>query len=158
MIHIPSTSNTKRLHILRGKKLSRRFYIVRKLEAQRITPVHPSTSIDQRGSLMPPEVVASFGGNNIINATPLDNHLSVNNNEIVISTINVHMLVTNINGFFLGSYPLDQFFSSVGIADRYFDPRVIYDPEQDRFIMALMDGSECPESQLLLAFSQSNDP
>lgn len=141
-----------------GEEAEQAFLHSRKLEAQRLTPLQPSTTSNERGSLMPPEVVASFGGNNIISSTPLDNHLSVNNNEIIISTINVHMLVTNINGFFLGSYPLDQFFASVGIADRYFDPRVIYDPEQDRFIMVLMDGSECPESQLLLAFSQSNDP
>ena len=42
----------------------------RKLEAQRITPVHSSNSFHQRGILMPPEIVASFGGNNIINSTP----------------------------------------------------------------------------------------
>jgi len=141
-----------------GEDAEQAFLHTRKLEAQLITPLHSSPVISNRGSLMPPEVVASFGANNIINATPLDNHLSVNNNEIIISTINTHMLVTNITGFFLGSYPLDQFFQSVGIADRYFDPRVIYDPEQDRFILVMMDGSECAESQLLLAFSQTNDP
>ena len=141
-----------------GEEAEHAFLHTRKLEAQRNTPLRPSTTIMNRGSLMPPEIVASFGGNNLINSTPLDNHLAVNSNEIVVSTINTHMLVTNISGFFLGSYPLDVFFQSVGIADRYFDPRVIYDPEQDRFIMALMDGDACSISQVLLAFSQTNDP
>jgi len=141
-----------------GEDADQAFLHTRKLEAQRHTPVHPSTAVSTRSLLMPPEVVASFGGNNIINATPLDNHLAVNADEIITSTINTHLLVTNLSGFFLGSYPLDLFFQSVGISDRYFDPRMIYDPQQDRFIMALMDGSACAESQILLAFSQTNNP
>ena len=141
-----------------GNEAEEAFLHTRKLEAQRLTPVQPSTQVTRRGVLMPPEIVASFGGNNIITGTPLDNHLAVNSDEKIVSTINTHMLVTNITGFFLGSYPLDAFFQSVGIADRYFDPRVIYDPQQDRFILVQMDGSKCSESQILLAFSQTNDP
>ncbi|HJW28845.1 MAG TPA: hypothetical protein VJ508_06285, partial [Saprospiraceae bacterium] len=130
----------------------------RKKEAERFTPLHTSNVPATRGTLMPPEILASFAGNNIITATPLDNHLAVSNTEQVISTINTHMLVTNINGFFVGSYKLDVFFNTVGDSPFYFDPRVIYDPQQDRFIMVLFDGPDCAHSLILIGFSQTNNP
>lgn len=130
-----------------------------KLEAQIKTPLHSNPmQLNNRGGIPAPDILNSFLGNNIITGTPLDNHLAVNANDQIVSTINTHMLVTNNAGFFSGSYKLDEFFQSLGGVDRYFDPRIIYDPEQDRFILVLFQGSECNESNILLAFSQTNNP
>ncbi len=141
-----------------GKAAMRAFLRQRKLEAQRATPVNHSAIIGQRGSIPAPDILASFSGNNIITGTPLDNHLAVGQAEEVVSTINTHMLVTNTVGFWMGSYKLENFFSAVGDSPFFFDPRIIYDPEQDRFIMVLINGSECDESQIVLAFSKTNNP
>ncbi len=141
-----------------GKDAMRAFLRQRKLDAQKVTPVIPLTIIDQRGSIPAPDILASFSGNNIITGTPLDNHLAVNQSEEVVSTINTHMLVTNTVGFWMGSYKLDNFFDAVGISTRFFDPRIIYDPEQDRFILVLINGSDCTDSQIVLAFSKTNNP
>ncbi len=142
-----------------GKQALKAFLRQRKLEAQRITPVNPNAPVKARSSVSPPEILASFSGNSIITGTPLDNHLAVGPEEEVISTINTHMLVTNNTGFWLGSYKLDEFFEPVGGAiNRFFDPRVIYDTEQDRFIMVIMNGTECSNSEIAFAFSETNDP
>jgi hypothetical protein len=141
-----------------GKAAMRAFLRQRKLEAQKATPVQPSTALNPRGTIPPPEILASFSGNNLITGTPLDNHLAVNANEEIVSTINTHMLVTNTVGFWMGSYQLENFFSAAGGVNIYFDPRIIYDPEQDRFIMALINGNECDNSQIVLAFSKTNNP
>jgi len=142
-----------------GKDKMRAYLRARKLEAQRQTPLKPGVTYQNRSIIPPPEILASFSGNSIITGTPLDNHLAVGPAEHVISTINTHMLVTNNVGFWLGSYKLDEFFASTGgIINRFFDPRVIYDPQQDRFIMVIMNGSECADSEIALAFSQTNDP
>ena len=142
-----------------GEEAMKAFLRARKLEAQRQTPVRPDVTYQSRGVIPPPEILASFSGNNIITSTPLDNHLAVGPLENVVSTINVHMLVTNNVGFWLGSYKLDEFFASTGgLINRFFDPRIIYDPEQDRFIMVIMNGSECADSEIALAFSQTNNP
>jgi hypothetical protein len=142
-----------------GKDAMKAFLRQRKLEAQRITPLNPEATIQHRSSVEPPEILTSFSGNSIITGTPLDNHLAVGPKEEVISTINTHMLVTNNTGFWLGSYKLDEFFSSVGgSTNRFFDPRVIYDTEQDRFIMVIMNGTECNNSSIAFAFSQTNNP
>ncbi|MGB4850020.1 MAG: T9SS type A sorting domain-containing protein [Saprospiraceae bacterium] len=130
-----------------------------KLDAQQKTPATSNpTNLQNRGSIPPPDILASFSGNNIITGTPLDNHIAVNATEQIVSTINTHMLVTNIVGFFLGSYKLDDFFKSLGGVNRYFDPRVIYDSEQDRFILVEFQGSACVESRILIAFSKTNNP
>lgn len=141
-----------------GKAHLRAYLRQQKLKAQRATPVNPTAVIENRGSIPAPEIIASFSGNNVITGTPLDNHLAVNESEQVVSTINTHMLVTNSVGFWQGSYKLEPFYAAVGTTDRFFDPRVIYDPEQDRFIMVLINGSVCDDSQIVLAFSESNDP
>ena len=141
-----------------GKAIMREHLRQRKLEAQRLTPLRTDVTYQNRSSIPPPQILAGFTGNNIISSTPLDNHLSVNTNEQIVSTINVHMLVINNAGVWLGSYQLDDFFASVGTSDRFFDPRTIYDPQQDRFIMVLMNDSECNNSQIVLAFSQTNNP
>lgn len=141
-----------------GKANMRNYLRERKLEAQRLFPLRTDVTYQNRSSIPPPQILASFSGNSIITSTPLDNHLSVNANEHIVSTINVHMLVTNNVGFWLGSYNLDDFFASVGSTTYFFDPRTIYDPQQDRFIMVLMNNSECNNSQIVLAFSKTNNP
>ncbi len=141
-----------------GKAIMREHLRERKLEAQRLTPLRTDVQVQNRSSIPPPQILAGFSGNNIISSTPLDNHLSVNTTEQIVSTINVHMLVVNNVGVWQGSYQLDDFFESVGTSPFFFDPRTIYDPEQDRFIMVLMNDSECNNSQIVLAFSQTNNP
>src|SRR5687768_2342534 len=141
-----------------GKAAMRAYLRQRKLDAQKATPLNPNAIIAQRGSVPPPEILASFSGNNQITGTPLDNHLAVNENEEIVSTINTHMLVTNTVGFWMGSYQLENFFSAVGSNNIFFDPRLIYDPVEDRFIMALINGNECDDSQIVLAFSKTNNP
>lgn len=141
-----------------GKAAMRAFLRQRKLDAQKASPVNPNAIIAQRGSVPPPEILASFTGNNLITGTPLDNHLAVNQSEEIVSTINTHMLVTNTVGFWMGSYQLENFFSAVGSNNIFFDPRIIYDPAADRFIMALINGSECDDSQIVVAFSKTNNP
>ncbi len=142
-----------------GKDAMKAFLRQRKLEAQRHTPLQTGVLMDHRSSVSPPDILASFSGNSIITGTPLDNHLAVGPQEHVVSTINTHMLVTNNTGFWLGSYKLGEFFAAVGgTTNRFFDPRVIYDTEQDRFIMVIMNGSECSNSEIAFAFSQTNDP
>jgi hypothetical protein len=142
-----------------GENSMRAFLHQRKLEAQTRTPLNPNAPIIQnRGGIPVPEILASFTGNNIITGTPLDNHVAVNSSEQIVSTINTHMLVTNNVGFFVGSFKLDAFFQTLGGVNRYFDPRVIYDPEQDRFILVLFQGDICNDSRILIGFSQTNNP
>ncbi|MEO5906907.1 MAG: T9SS type A sorting domain-containing protein [Saprospiraceae bacterium] len=141
-----------------GKDAMRAYLRKQKLAAQLATPVKDGMVVQQRGAIPPPELLASFTGNNVITGTPLDNHLAVNEAEQIVSTINTHMLVVNNVGFWEGSYNLAEFYETVGTTNRFFDPRIIYDPQADRFIMVLINGFVCDDSQIVLAFSETNNP
>ncbi len=142
-----------------GDKAMRAYLHHLKLEAEAKTPANSNPGhFQNRGSIPKPDILASFQGNNIITGTPLDNHVAVNSTEQIVSTINTHMLVTNIVGFFSGSYKLDDFFKPLGGVNAYFDPRIIYDPEQDRFILVEFQGTNCTDSHILIAFSKTNNP
>jgi hypothetical protein len=141
-----------------GKAKLKAYLRAQKLEAQKRTPATQLPGITSRGAIPAPDLLSSFSGNNIITGTPLDNHFAIGLEEQPVSAINTHMLVTNNTGFWLGSYKLDEFFQNVGTNTHFFDPRLIYDPEQNRFILVLINASECEDSQIVIAFSQTSNP
>lgn len=131
------------------------FLMEQKARAQQLFP--KTTPAARRSSLAPPELVNDFSGNNWLTSTPLDNHIAFSRDEQILSTVNVHMVVMNESGFWLGNRTLSTLFAPITNVDRFFDPRVMYDPVENRWVMALMNGSDCGDSELLFAFSKSAD-
>jgi hypothetical protein len=113
--------------------------------------------VRSRSALEVPEVLNDFSGNNWISATPLDNHIAFSLGGQILSTVNVHMVVMNETGFWLSNRTLSSLFEPLTNVDRFFDPRVMYDPVEDRWIMVLMNGVTCEDTELLFAFSKTND-
>jgi hypothetical protein len=46
----------------------------------------------------------------------------------------------------------------LGLLDRYYDPKVIYDPLSDRFILVFLEGSTSADTRIVVGFTESNDP
>lgn len=128
---------------------------MQKAFAQRKYPRQPV--VRSRSALEAPEVLNNFSGNNWTSATPLDNHIAFSADGQILSTVNVHMVVMNENGFWLSNRSLNTLFEPLTNVDGFFDPRVMYDPEEDRWIMALMNGTSCEDTQLMFAFSKTSD-
>lgn len=96
--------------------------------------------------------------------TPNDNHIAVSNGGMVISVLNTVIRVYDEQGNWKKQWGLIQFanqqkkidvFPSM---DRVYDPRVLYDPIADRFIILFMHGVTDTRSFIVVAFSQTNDP
>lgn len=87
----------------------------------------------------------------------MDNHLAVSNDGQVVSVINTHIAIKDKEGNWLGARTLDNFASGLGLSNFKFDPRVLYDPEADRFMMFIMVGSSSNATKIVVAFSQTND-
>lgn len=89
---------------------------------------------------------------------PSDNSMAISDEGMIVSCINssyyFYDAVANIqltNGDLL-SYSSDP-------NSNVFDPKVIYDPKQDRFIMVMLkDFSSTSNNQIIIVFSSSNDP
>lgn len=97
--------------------------------------------------------------------TPNDNHIAVSNSGMVVSVMNTVIRVTNDTGRYLRGWSLEYFannpnkkIDNIPALTRVYDPRVLYDPVADRFIVLFMHGTTDQTSFIVVGFSQTNDP
>lgn len=100
----------------------------------------------------------NFQTNQTINGVPNDNDMAISNDGKVVSVINSNIYMHDEDGTLLQNISLDAWSTSLGITGSKFDPRALYDPIHDRFIIACLNGFTDSTSFIILGFSQSNDP
>lgn len=106
-----------------------------------------------------PEQGTNFVGNSFNFFAPTDNTIAINPAGQMLSGTNARFHTYNENGTSLGASTLSGFFSALpGIAQFKFDPKVIYDVAEDRFIAVCLAAFDSINSRILVAFSQTSDP
>lgn len=106
-----------------------------------------------------PNVLRNFVGNNYNNRIPNDNDVAISNDGKLVSVINSTIWAWDVNAdSIIYNIGLEGFSTSLGIPNDKFDPRVMYDPDFDRFVVAFLRGFTDTTSYIMLAFSQTNDP
>jgi len=105
-----------------------------------------------------PVVNSSFKGNPYNFFTPADNSLAVSDDGFVVSAINSNLLFTDVNGNVLQQASFDDFLAVLDLHGTYFDPRVIYDPTEDKFILVVLNGNTPATSRIVVCFSTSSNP
>ena len=90
---------------------------------------------------------------------PNDNSMAISNAGIVVSAFNSAIFIrdTELDST-LGELSLNQFSAQIGMNYDNFDPKMIYDPEQDRFILIYLAGRTILNSHIVVCYSQTNDP
>lgn len=126
------------------------------MDKQRQLSSKPS-SLEKKSGPNPPIIGRNFNGN-VTQGTPNDNDMAISNGGFVISVVNTNINMYNDTGRFLMGRILSAFGSALGPLNRTFDPRAIYDPEQDRFIVVFLQGSTSIDTRIVVAFSETNDP
>ncbi len=108
-----------------------------------------------------PIIGQSFIGTQLKAWTPSDNAIAISNDGWIVSAINQGMEVYDENGNAIVT-GIDWNTFLVNDPDYNlgkFDPRVIYDPYNDRFIMCILHGpGTVARSKIILAFSATNNP
>ena len=124
-----------------------------------------STNVDRDSYTKPnrmmsiaPVLINDFRGNIRENSIPMDNTMAVSRNGFVVSAINSNIIFAMPDGEVTFSRGFADFYKVLGLGTRMFDPRVIFDPEQNRFIVVCLHGSDPSTSYLCLAFSKTEDP
>lgn len=110
-----------------------------------------------RATATNPVVFKGIQGNTA-NSVPNDNDIAVSNAGKVVSVVNSNMRVYDDTGKILTSTSLTSLVSPIGVFSWISDPRVIYDPVADRFILVCFSGSISYESTIIVGFTQTNDP
>jgi hypothetical protein len=130
-----------------------------KLE-QKLNDPAPQDDRDVEGVTSdPPVMFRNFQGNLFNGWYPPDNQIAISDNGFIVSVVNSNISVFNESGAtLLGNKPLGDYFDYLDLTDFYYDPRVIYDPDQDRFIFVVLHGNTPAESKIIISFSESQNP
>jgi hypothetical protein len=126
------------------------------LDRQRIL-ANPTPNSNKKASADAPSVGRNFAAN-ITQGTPNDNDFCIGNNGMMISCVNTNMNVFNDTGKAIIAKTLSAFGVALGSLNRTYDPRTIYDPLRDRFILVYLQGSSSADTRIIVGFSTTNDP
>lgn len=92
-------------------------------------------------------------------STPNDNDLAISDSGFVVSVVNTNIHIRNVStGTVYPVKSLAAFTTPINTLHQEFDPKVLYDPEADRFILMCMVGFVDSTSKMIVGFSQSADP
>ena len=90
---------------------------------------------------------------------PSDNSMAISNDGVVVSAFNSAIFVRDTeNDTTLGEIALNQFSAQIGMNFDNFDPKMIYDPENDKFMLIYLAGRNENNSFIVVCFSETNDP
>ncbi len=111
-----------------------------------------------------PIVTNGFSGNVWGGGTPNDNTLAVSNGKMLMSAVNSNVYMYDLNhqviiDSLVKTLSLNAFASSIQeISTHQYDPKLAYDPVEDRFILVFLAGSSSSSTDIVLGFSSSNNP
>jgi len=117
---------------------------------------HKTTLVQQ------PIISVSFVSDSLPGVPP-DNYMAINKQHQAVSVINSTIAIHNAQtGQMTFRKGLEQFSASIGLVsivhgDYRYDPKVIYDPEADKFICIMLN-STLAENYIVVGFSKTNDP
>ncbi len=124
-------------------------------------PHKNSMEIKADRALPDPVINNSFIANAASGSVPMDNYMANSDSGYITSVSNTLIQVYRENGVLVKSRTLQSFATSLGlngINNGKFDPKVIYDPQADRFIAVILNGFNSTYSKIIVAFSQTNRP
>ncbi|CAN5731647.1 hypothetical protein BH11BAC7_BH11BAC7_31710 [soil metagenome] len=113
----------------------------------------------QRTAIAPtaPVVGLNFAGNGFNNGTPNDNEIAIADNGQLISVQNSSVFRRNTTtATNLGVQSLSSFAFGLGISASKYDPKVLYDPEANRFILVCLAGYLSGNTHIIIGFSRSD--
>lgn len=107
-----------------------------------------------------PAIVHGFNGNPMGSGVPNDNDVAISNDGILISVINssIYIYDTEDDDTLLKTFSLGAFSDTLDLLSSDYDPRVVYDPRHDKFVLTFLNGYTPSTSYMIVAFSQTSDP
>jgi len=116
------------------------------------------SAANQRSSSVPaPTVGRTFAGNLFNNSTPNDNEIAIGNNGSLASVQNSSIFrYRTWNNTAAGTATLSFWSSSLGNPATKYDPKVIYDPQSNRFILLCLAGFSSGQTGIIVGFSKTD--
>lgn len=153
---------------------SQKSYLLRqKIKSRKQFPITNAEYKAKKSAASNPELGNSYGlhwytnsgkKRQINGGIPNDNTLAVSNDGIVLSSLNSTIYAYNLETDTLAlenqkiSLATMAGESSSNTSNHYFDPKLIYDEEADRFILIFLKNNSPSNNMIVVCFSTTNDP
>lgn len=109
-----------------------------------------------------PILIKGFEGNAYDAGVPTDNNIAISNGGKIVSVINSTIYFYDVSVADTPTRKISlEAFTDTAATNAYahkFDPKVTYDPKNDRFILVYLSGSSSDATHIVVCFSASNDP
>ncbi len=103
--------------------------------------------------------VEGMEGNSYNNRVPNDNSIAISNDGILVSCINSKYRFYDTEADTLMDEGfLNDYIASFNISQNKYDPKMTYDPNEDRFILTFLIGNYWQNSKIAVCFSSTNNP
>lgn len=103
--------------------------------------------------------IEGMEGNDYNNRVPNDNSLAISNDGILVSCINSKYRFYDTQADTLMDEGfLNDFISTYMLSASKYDPKMTYDPNEDRFILTFLYGNYWQNSKIVVCFSTTNNP
>jgi hypothetical protein len=131
------------------------------------TPESPSQKDPKKGiqlkvtgAVTAPFLGRNFQGNTFSGGTPNDNDIAISNGNQLISVQNSTIYIADAVNYPIKNrwLSLSAFAYRLGNPNSKYDPKTIYDPSSDKFIILFLNGFTDSTSSITVAFSNTNDP
>lgn len=126
--------------------------LLNKLRAQTLAPVQNKT----QGVAPNPVIIRDWEANP--GGIPLDNDVAISNGGTIISAVNSNIRVYDTTGTSIFGKSINAMNSTLSVFTWISDPRLLYDPNKDRFIITCFSGSNSSTSTIIVGFSTTNNP
>ncbi len=106
-----------------------------------------------------PVKAQNFFGNPFSVSTPNDNDMAISDSGMIISVVNTNIYVkNNVTNVAFPNKSLAAFTTPINNKHQEFDPKVMYDPKSDKFVLVCLVGFVDTTSKIIVGFSQTNNP
>lgn len=149
-----------RSFLFRQKQLAKsKLNLNEKSKTKSASTLCPEISVGQNFELLR----YSMNGNsyNLYGGIPNDNTIAVSNGGIALASINSFVYAYDLNNdtTIFDNQRISLPYFADGLSNgHYFDPKIIYDPISDRFILALLKNSDPATNEVIICFSTTNNP
>lgn len=142
-----------------GGNSYREFLLQQKLKINHRNSTRKNNSATQLGNAESPIILKGFEANEFDGSVPCDNDVAISNNNYLVSVANSTIFMFDINAdTLMKKISLEAFSDSLNLPANKYDPKVRYDPIADKFIMVFLSGSESAATNIVVAFSETNNP
>ncbi|HEY0739904.1 MAG TPA: T9SS type A sorting domain-containing protein [Chryseosolibacter sp.] len=148
IVHLSSVADTFQFDRLRTHKHD--LAVNKNNRSQRTSGGVPIKRHEQEPYVRAKYTAHEFGGN------PNDNSLAISNDRVILAIQNKYVYAFEEDGTVLFVKSLRAFIGTSETA--VFDPRVLFDPQERKFVITMLSGKTYQESKLYLCFSHTADP